>query len=76
MSLVPLHPEAGDDQSEVCWRVPAGVLPLVGAPASVPAGLAALLGSGVLAGVEVRPGTVVTRLAAGRTWRADGPDGS
>ncbi|GGW47020.1 hypothetical protein GCM10010503_24760 [Streptomyces lucensis JCM 4490] len=71
--MVPLHPQPVPDHPDrLRWIVPAGLLTWTGAPASVPAPLAALLADGTLAHVSVEPGVVVTRLGEGRSWRADG----
>jgi Fe-S cluster biogenesis protein NfuA len=48
------------------------VLPFAGDPAAVPGPLAGLLDDGTLTAVQLQPDAVVTHLAAGRSWTADG----
>ncbi|MFE1290315.1 NifU family protein [Streptomyces sp. NPDC058751] len=71
--MIPLHPQPVPGHPDrLRWIVPTGVLTWTGAPASVPAPLAALLADGTLTHVVVEPAVVVTRLGEGRSWRADG----
>ncbi|MEV0425642.1 NifU family protein [Micromonospora sp. NPDC049836] len=73
MSVVPLHPQADPARPErVRWIVPTGAVPVTGAVAAAPAALAGLLADGVLTAVLVEAGAVVTDLAPGRRWAADG----
>lgn len=74
MSVVPLHPQADPARPErVRWIVPAGTVPATGPVATAPTPLAGLLADGVLAAVVVEAGAVVTDLAPGHRWAADGP---
>ena len=69
-----LHPEVVDGSADTLRWVTraADALGFVGAPARVPAPLAALLDDGTLSGVGLEPGAVLTTLGAGRAWRAEG----
>ena len=78
-----LHPESVDGRPDTLRWVTraADALGFVGAPAAVPVPLAALLAGGgpsartspaVLSGVAVEPGAVLTTLAPGLAWRAEG----
>ncbi|MEU3249791.1 NifU family protein [Streptomyces sp. NPDC006997] len=70
--MIPLHPQRiADEPDALRWIIPAGTLSCTGAPADVPAPLAALLADGTLAGIAVEAGAVVTHLGAGRTWATD-----
>ncbi|MEV0900676.1 NifU family protein [Actinoplanes sp. NPDC049802] len=72
--MVPLHPQPCPGRPDrLRWIVPAGLLPLTGVPARVPAPLERLLADGTLAAVSVEPGAVVTTLAGGNGWAKDGP---
>ncbi|MBC7271230.1 MAG: NifU family protein [Streptomyces sp.] len=70
--MIPLHPQRiPDEPDSLRWIVPAGVLPCTGAPAGVPAPLAALLAEGTLARITLEPAAVVTRLGTDRSWVTD-----
>ncbi|GAB1640823.1 NifU family protein [Krasilnikovia sp. MM14-A1259] len=72
--MVPLHPQrCPGEPGRVRWIVPAGVLPGAGAPAAVPAPLAALRADGTLTDIRLEPAAVLTRLAPGRHWSTEGP---
>jgi Fe-S cluster biogenesis protein NfuA len=72
--MIPMHPQPCPGRRDrLRWIIPVGVLPFTGAPAVVPEPLADLLAGGILAGVSVEPGAVVTVLAPGRRWASDGP---
>ncbi|WP_255605971.1 NifU family protein [Mycolicibacterium xanthum] len=62
--MVRLHPETTDDASTMRWITDAT------APTDV---AAELIADGTLAAVDVAPGQILTRLAPGHTWAADGP---
>ncbi len=71
--LVPVHPEpVADDPASLRWVAPVAHLGFVGTPSRMPAALAALLADGTLTELSLTASAVVTRLAAGRTWRAEG----
>lgn len=78
-AVVPLHPErAGADGRDLRWVLPGAGLSFTGPAftgrvATAPGDLGLLLREGVLADLTVTPGAVVTRLAEGRTWAAEGP---
>jgi Fe-S cluster biogenesis protein NfuA len=74
MSLVPIHPEAVPDAPDALrWMMPAGTLDFVGEPSTLPAPLQDLYDDGILAApLVVEPSAVVLRIAAGRSWRAEG----
>lgn len=73
-TVLALHPEAVDGGADTLRWVTraADALGFVGVPAAVPTPLAALLDDGVLSGVALEPGAVLTTLGAGRAWRAEG----
>lgn len=72
--MVPVHPQPyPGDANRLRWIIPAGLLAVTGRIAVAPAPLAALLADGTLAEVVVEPSAVVTCLAPGRSWTADGP---
>ena len=73
MPVVPTHPVTTPDPAVLRWVVPDGLLPFTGSVARAPRMLQALLDDGVLAGLEVVPGAVLTLLAPGRTWSEAGP---
>lgn len=73
MPVVPTHPVVTPDPAVLRWVVPDGLLPFTGSVARAPRLLQALLDDGVLAGIEVAPGAVLTLLAPGRTWAEAGP---
>lgn len=72
VGIVPTHPAATPDPAVLSWTVPDGLLAFVGPVGRGPAPLQELLDSGLLDRVEVLPGSVLTSLAPGRTWGADG----
>lgn len=72
--MVPLHPQrCPGEPDRLRWIVPVGAVPVTGAPAAVPAALAALRADGTLAEIVVEPAAVLTRLGPGRDWTAEGP---
>jgi NFU1 iron-sulfur cluster scaffold homolog, mitochondrial len=74
-AVIPVHPQAcpgRPDRLRWVTTVRAALPPFAGEVAAVPEPLGALLADGTLAGVELEPDAVVTRLAAGRSWAADG----
>ncbi len=73
MSPIPVHPEpVADDPATVRWVVPAGLLTIVGTPATLPPSLDELVRDGVVDSVIVESSAVRVTLASGHTWRADG----
>jgi Fe-S cluster biogenesis protein NfuA len=68
--MIPIHPQPCP--GGLRWITPAHILPFTGAPATVPAPIAALLDDGTLAAVHVEANAVVTTLADGRHWSQDG----
>ncbi|MEU2896511.1 NifU family protein [Streptomyces sp. NPDC088106] len=71
--MIPTHPQTVPGRpGRLRWIIPAGTLTGTGAPADVPAPLAALLADGTLTRITVEPAAVVTHLAPGRTWAAEG----
>ena len=70
--MVPTHPVTTPDPAVLRWVVPDGLLPFTGSVARAPRMLQALLDDGVLAGLEVVPGAVLTLLAPGRIWSEAG----
>jgi hypothetical protein len=71
--MVPLHPQrCPGEPDRLRWITPRGVLAFTGTVVVAPPPIDALLRDGTLAEVTVEPAAVVTRLAAGRHWDADG----
>lgn len=71
--MIPIHPQRCPGRADrLRWITPAGVLPLTGTPAAVPAGLTALLRDGTLAEISVEAAAVVTTLADGQDWSRHG----
>jgi Fe-S cluster biogenesis protein NfuA len=72
--LIALHPQTCPGRSDdLRWVTASQVTPFVGPVAAAPAPLAVLLDDGTLARVDLEPTAVLTRLAPGRTWGAEGP---
>lgn len=72
--IVPVHPEAvAGDPATLRWRVPADLMPVVGAIGECPEPLAALRAEGVLRALVAEPAAVRLTLGAGHDWRGDGP---
>ncbi|MCL2540891.1 MAG: NifU family protein [Nocardioidaceae bacterium] len=72
--VVPVHAEATEVADTLRWVIPVGTLGFVGEPTALPAPLQSLYDDGVLtAPTLVEPSAVLLRMAAGRSWRADGP---
>jgi Fe-S cluster biogenesis protein NfuA len=72
--VVALHPQACPAEPDrLRWIIPAGTLTGFGVATAVPAPLAALVAGGRLAEIVVEPGAVLTRLAPGHGWAAEGP---
>lgn len=69
---VPTHPMATTDPAVLRWVVPDGLLPFAGPVERAPRGLQELLDAGVLAGLVVEPGAVLTVLGEGRSWVTEG----
>jgi Fe-S cluster biogenesis protein NfuA len=68
--VVPVHPQACPGDPQALRWVSTGSPLRAGA---VPGPLASLVAEGLLASVEVRDDGVLTRLAPGRSWAAEGP---
>lgn len=66
--MIPIHPEATDDNSVIRWVVPAGTLPVVGTVTSAPGAFGELQANGTLAEITVEPSAVLTRLRDGLDW--------
>lgn len=72
--LVPVHPEATDAPEVLRWVFPVATLDFVGEPSRLPASLETLYAAGLLVPpVVVEPAGVLLRMAAGHSWRTDGP---
>lgn len=69
------EPASPDDPRLISWHVGPGLIRTTGeiSPDSAPAPLGRLFDDGILAAVDVAPGRIGTRLAAGRTAGDDGP---
>jgi len=72
--LTPLPPDPGAGADWIDWRVGPGLIRVDDEidPATAPAPVDALFAAGVLRQVQVSPGRIRTRLAAGRTPARDG----
>lgn len=72
--MVPVHPQPCPGHPDrLRWVIPADALPALGPLAAVPAPLTALLADGTLTQIVAEPAAVLTCLAVGRDWRAEGP---
>lgn len=70
--MIPVHPVAGPDPRTVRWKMPAGTLPVVGEPGSVPPPLARLVREGVVTLLVVGEDHLEVTLGAGHEWREQG----
>lgn len=71
--VVPTHPVTTPDPAVLRWVIPDGLLAFVGPVARAPRMLQTLLDEGVLTGLVLEAGAVLTALAPGHTWAEDGP---